>query len=190
MANITLILGTDSVSSSRVTINDNFSNINAELADIAGVLDTTNETITLAGAAAFGALNVASGKFIVNNTSANVNTPLTVAGRFTASADVKYSIRKIGPLSGTTDLPASGAFLHTTYVVDSVAIPSVTLNAGDEGQEIMIISAGGALNVSTTNISGATSITLNDKATLKLRCVDALWHIVSFNHKVASGDIS
>lgn len=98
MANITLILGTDSVSSSRVTINDNFSNINAELADIAGVLDTANETITLAGAASFGTLNVASGKLVVNNTSVSTNTALNVGGRLTASADVKYSIKKIGQI--------------------------------------------------------------------------------------------
>lgn len=190
MANITLILGTDSVSSSRVTINDNFSNINAELADIAGVLDTANETITLAGAASFGTLNVASGKLVVNNTSVSTNTALNVGGRLTASADVKYSIKKIGPLSGTNDLPAANAFSHATYVVDSVAITNATLNVGDDGQEIVIISSGGNLNISTTNISGVTQVTLKDKATLKLRFVDNVWHIVSFNHKVASGDIS
>jgi hypothetical protein len=181
MANITLILGTDSVSSSRVTINDNFSNINAELADIAGVLDTANETITLAGAASFGTLNVASGKLTANNTSVNVNAPLNISGRLTANADVKYSIRKIGPLSSTSDLPAANAFLYSTYVIDSVAIPSATLNVGDDGQEITIISAGGTVNLSVTNISGVTQVSLPDKATVTLRFVDTVWHIISAN---------
>lgn len=181
MANITLILGTDSVSSSRVTINDNFSNINAELADIAGVLDTTNETITLAGAAAFGALNVASGKLVVNNTAVNTTVALNVGGRLTANADVKYSIKKIGPLYNTSDLPAANSFLHSTYVIDSSVITSATVNLGDEGQEITIISSGGTVGLSVSNISGVTSIDLLDKATITLRFVDGMWHIVSAN---------
>lgn len=189
MANITLILGTDSVSSSRVTINDNFSNINAELADIASVLDTTNETIALSGSAAFGSLNIATNKFIANNTGVTSTIPVTVNETLTAGADVIYSIRKIGPITGTNDLPAANAFAHATYVVDSSSISSVNLNVGDAGQEIMIISTGGDLNVSTTNISGVTQVVLKDKATLKLRFVDNLWHIVSYNHKVTSGDI-
>jgi hypothetical protein len=182
MANITLILGTDSVSSSRVTINDNFSNINAELADIAGVLDTANETITLAGAAAFGSLNVAANKFIANNTNVISAVPLTVNETLTVGADVKYSIRKIGPSTGTSDLPAAGAFAHSTYIVDSSSILSVNLNLGVAGQEITIVSAGGTLSVSVTNISGATSVSLPDKATITVRFAEGFWHIVSANH--------
>jgi hypothetical protein len=182
MANITLILGTDSVSSSRVTINDNFSNINAELADIAAVLNTTNETITLAGAGAFGSLNVGSNKLIVNNTSATSNVPFTVAETLTVGADVVYSIKKIGPANGTNDLPAAGAFANSTYIVDSASISSVNLNVGDPGQEITIVSAGGTLTVSTTNVSGATSISLLDKATITVRFAENFWHIVSANH--------
>lgn len=182
MANITLILGTDSVSSSRVTINDNFSNINSELGDIAGVLDTANETITLSGAAAFGSLNVASNKLIVNNTSATSNVPLTINETLTMAADVIYSIRKIGPITGTSDLPAANSFLHATYVVDAASITSVNLNVGDAGQEITVAADGGTLTVSTTNVSGATSISLADKGTVTFRFVDAVWHIVGYNH--------
>ncbi len=189
MANITLILGTDSVSSSRVTINDNFSNINAELADIAGVLDTANETITLAGAAAFGSLNVASNKFIANNTGVTSAVPVIINETLTANADVKYSLQKIGPLANpsSNDLPAAGAFKHSTYVVDSSAISSVNLNPGSAGQEITIVSAGGALTVSTTNVSGATSISLVDKATITVRFVENFWHIIGYNHIAANG---
>ena len=46
MANITEILGTDSLSSSRITINGNFSSLNNELADVTTLLDTTTSTIT------------------------------------------------------------------------------------------------------------------------------------------------
>lgn len=182
MANITLILGTDSVSSSRVTINDNFSNINAELADIAAVLNTTNETITLAGAAAFGSLNVAGNKFIANSTSVTSTVPVIVNETLTAGADVVYSIRKIGPANGTNDLPAANAFAHSTYIVDSSSIANVNLNVGDPGQEITIVSAGGTLGVNVLNISGATSVSLPDKATITVRFAEGFWHIVSANH--------
>jgi hypothetical protein len=181
MANITLILGTDSVSSSRVTINDNFANINQDLASIAGVLDTTNETITLAGASAFGSLNIASNKFIANSTGVTSTVPVTINSTFKANADVAYSIRKIGPLTGTTDLPAANAFLHSTYIVDSATINSVNLPIGNAGQEITIVANGGTLSVQAVNVSGATSISLADKATLTIRFAEGFWHIVS-NH--------
>ena len=47
MANITEILGTDSVSSSRPVINSNFELLNDELASVTGLLDPT--TAVLAG---------------------------------------------------------------------------------------------------------------------------------------------
>lgn len=176
MANITLILGTDSVSSSRVTINDNFANINNDLASIAGVLDTTNETITLAGASAFGSLNIASNKFIVNSTAVTSAVPVTVNSTFTANADVAYSVRKI---ANGSDLPAANAFLHSTYVIDASTINSVNLQKGNIGQEITIVSDGGTVNIDTANVSGATSISLLDKGTLTVRFIDTHWNIVS-----------
>lgn len=182
MANITLILGTDSVSSSRVTINDNFANINDELANIAAVLDTTNETITLAGAAAFASINIAAGKVIGNNTGLTSIVPLTVNETLNAGADVTYSTRKIGPVTGTSDLPAANSFAHSMYVVDASVISSVNLNIGDAGQEITVAADGGALSISTANISGATSVSLADKGTITFRFVDAVWHIVGSNH--------
>ena len=179
MANITLILGTDSVSSSRVTINDNFANINNDLASIAGVLDTANETITLAGAGALGSLNVATNKFIANSTAVTSAVPVTVNSTFTANADIAYSIRKIGPITGTSDLPTANAFLHSTYVVDASTINSVNLPVGNAGQEITIIAAGGTLSIDATHVAGATSISLADKATLTVRFVEGFWNIVS-----------
>jgi hypothetical protein len=184
MANITLILGTDSVSSSRVTINDNFSNINAELADINGVLDTSNETITLDGTGSFGALVIATNKFIANNTGAISNVPLTVNETLTAAADMIYSIRKIGAATGTSDLPAANSFAHSTYSVDSAAISSVNLNVGDAGQEITVVSDGGLLTINTTNVAGASSIELADKGSITFRFIDTMWNIVSYNHLV------
>ena len=179
MANITLILGTDSVSSSRVTINDNFANINHDLASIAGVLDTTNETITLAGASVFGSLNIASNKFIANSTAVTSAVPVTVNSTFTANADIAYSVRKIGPITGTSDLPAANAFLHSTYIVDAATINSVNLPIGNVGQEITIIAAGGILTVQAAHVAGATSISLADKATLTVRFAEGFWNIVS-----------
>lgn len=177
MANITLILGTDSVSSSRLTINDNFANINQDLASIAGVLDTANETITLAGASAFGSLNVAANKFIANSTGVTSTVPVTINSTFKANADVAYSI-----LAGITSLPAANAFLHSTYIIDSATVDNVNLPIGNAGQEITIVAAGGTLAVQADNVSGATSISLADKATLTIRFAEGFWHIVSNNH--------
>lgn len=179
MANITLILGTDSVSSSRLTINDNFANINQDLDSIAGVLDTANETITLAGASAFGSLNIAANKFIANSTGVTSTVPVTINSTFKANADVAYSIRKIGAITSTSDLPAANSFLHSTYIVDSSTVTSVDLQAGNPGQEITIVSNGGTLNVQSAIVSGLSSISLTDKSTLTVRFAEGFWHIIS-----------
>ena len=46
MANITEILGTDSLSGSRPTINSNFTALNNEIADITALIDPVTSTIT------------------------------------------------------------------------------------------------------------------------------------------------
>ena len=61
MASITTILGTHSLSSSRLTINNNFDNVNEELGLIANVLDTTNSTLLLTSSVGAGSLNINNG---------------------------------------------------------------------------------------------------------------------------------
>ena len=177
MATITTILGTDSVSSSRVTLNDNFAAINQELADIALLLDVLNETITLSGLAKFGSLNVANGKVIANSSALTAAVATTINEKFTIGQSVFFSTT-----TGVTSLPAAGAFNAATYVLDGATIGAtpVTLNAGLNGQEITLIVDGGTgTSISVANIAGPSSITIANKGTLTLRYVGAKWYVVS-----------
>ena len=49
MASITTILGTDSLASSRVVLNDNFSSLNDEIVEIGTLLNVATQTLTLSG---------------------------------------------------------------------------------------------------------------------------------------------
>lgn len=180
MATITTILGTDSVSSSRVTLNDNFAAINQELADIALLLDVLNETITLSGLARFGSLNIATGKVIATSSALTSNVATTINEKFTIAQSVFFSTT-----TGVTTLPAAGAFNSATYVLDgaSIAAATVVLNTGLNGQEITLIVDNnptvGGTTISAANIAGPTSVKIINKGTLTLRYVGAKWFIVS-----------
>jgi hypothetical protein len=180
MANITTILGTDSVSSSRVTLNDNFASINQELGQISALLDILNETITLSGLAKFGSLNIADGKLIANNTSITSTVATTINETFTMNQDVIYSV-----LTGVTSLPAAGSFNSSTYVLDAATIVSsgisqpLSLNAGLNGQEITLISDGDELSIAVNNINGPSAVTILNNGTLTLRCAGSKWYVVS-----------
>lgn len=180
MANITQILGTDSVSSSRVTLNDNFAAINQELADIAALLDILNETITLSGLAKFGSLNIANGKLLAGPSSITATVPTTINETLTVGQDMIFSVA-----TGVTTLPTAGNFASSTYVLDVATIISsgvtlpLVLNAGTNGQQITLVSDGGDIQIATTNVAGPSSIEIADKGTLTLRYVGAKWYVIS-----------
>lgn len=178
MANITNILGTDSVSSSRVIINDNFASINNELADIAGVLDTTNETISLSGAAAFGSVNIANNKVIMNATAFTTTLPTTINNKFTLGGASVQSIKNVN----TGDLPLAGQFAHYIYNIDGTAVTNVNLNTADAGQEIVIVAEGGDVTVDPTNIAGVTGLTVLNHGAISLKFLGTSWYIAgSYN---------
>ena len=183
MATITTILGTDSVSSSRVTLNDNFAAINQELADIALLLDVLNETIELSGLAKFGSLNIANGKVIATSSALTSAVATTINEKFTIGQSVFFSTT-----TGVTALPASGAFNSATYFLDgsTIAASPVTVNTGLNGQEITLIAdsnpTAGGTTISVANIAGPASIKILNKGTLTLRYVSSptpKWYIVS-----------
>jgi hypothetical protein len=171
MANITQILGTDSVSSSRVVINDNFTAINSDLADIAGLLNVTNQSIALSGSAAFGSVNVAAGKVVISNTALTSAVPTAINAKFTLGAGSNLSVKNIA--SG--DLPNANAFVHAIY---KIAVSSVNLNIGDEGQEIFLLSDNVSVAVSVTNIAGVTSLTIGANGGVSLKFAGTKWFIV------------
>ena len=92
MANITEILGTDSVSSSRPVINSNFELLNDELATVTGLLDPTTAVLSGLTNATTQELNVVNGStlFRVSTSGALIGTAAT----FSSSASFGGSIVK------------------------------------------------------------------------------------------------
>lgn len=176
MASITTILGTDSVSSSRIVLNNNFAAINSELSEIAGLLNTNAQTLTLTGLITGGTLKVNNGTidtFKVNNADAEVNVPTTFNQDLIIGNALIHSV-----YYNSTTLPAANAYTYTTYVLDATAplfANPVTLAAADNGQEITLVANGGTIDIDETNILGVTApIALSDAGSLTLRYIDDL----------------
>lgn len=174
MASITTILGTDSVSSSRIVINNNFAALNSELADIASLFDTNAQTLTLTGLITGGTLKVNNGTidtFKVNNADAEVNVPTTFNQDLIIGNALIHSV-----YYNATTLPAANAYAYTTYILDQSAplfATPVSLAAADHGQEITLIANGGSIDIDETNIAGVTSpIEIVDQGSLTLRWID------------------
>lgn len=176
MASITTILGTDSVSSSRIVINNNFAALNQELADIAALFDTNAQTLTLTGLITGGTLKVNNGTidtFKVNNADAEVNVPTTFNQDLIIGNALIHSV-----YYNATTLPAANSYVYTTYVLDATApafaSPS-SLAAADQGQEITLIANGGDISINGSNIVGMTSIfSIYDGGSVTLRWIDQL----------------
>jgi hypothetical protein len=176
MASITTILGTDSVSSSRIVINNNFAALNSELADIAALFNTNAQTLTLTGLITGGTLKVNNGTidtFKVNNADAEVNVPTTFNQDLIIGNALIHSV-----YYNATTLPAANAYVYTTYFLDATApafASPVVLSAADQGQEITLIANGGSIDINETNIAGVTApIVLSDTGSLTLRWIDDL----------------
>lgn len=183
MASITTILGTDSVSSSRIVINNNFAALNTELAEIANLFNTTSQTLTLTGLITGGTLKVNNGTldtFKVNNADAAVNVPITFNQDVTIAKGLMHSV-----YYNAATLPAANAYDYTTYVLDATALAfasPVSLAAADQGQEITLIANGGSIDIDNTNIAGVTAtIQISDMGSLTLRYIDnlSLFFVVS-----------
>lgn len=174
MASITTILGTDSVSSSRIVINNNFAALNQELADIAALFDTNAQTLTLTGLITGGTLKVNNGTidtFKVNNADAEVNVPTTFNQDLIIGNALRHSV-----YYNATTLPAANAYVYTTYILDQSAplfATPVSLAPADHGQEITLIANGGSIDIDETNIAGVTApIEIVDQGSLTLRWID------------------
>jgi len=180
MASITTLLITDSLSSSRIVINDNFAALNDELTDIAGLLDVSSQTLTLIGALNGGSLNIVSGgSNVFSATSSDViaAVPVTLEDSLTLEGSMMHSIS-----AGITTLPAVNSYLKTTYIIDSTAFTGAqVINAGNDGQNVTFIADGGDFTIDVTNIAGATSLVIHDNGTLTLRysSANSLWYIIS-----------
>lgn len=183
MANITEILGTDSVSSSRPVINSNFELLNDELASITALLDPTTSTLSNVTSVATGELTV-TGAATITTAAATFSVDAT----FNAAIKMGEKIVKSGTV-GSAAIPSTDydpvSIAAGTYFVDG----NFEIPGGPEGQEVTIICKTTSLNV----LAGAgaslavTSILLaGQNATVTLRCFNNTWFVISsYNATIA-----
>lgn len=185
MASITTILGTDSVSSSRIVINQNFDALNTELGDIAAVLNTTSSTLTLSGNITGGTLTINNGTidaFKVTTTEVIANVEATFNQKAFFTKGIVTSIEE-----NLTSLPTTG-YDANTYVLDAGQFTSpIVLAAAENGQEITIIPDGADISFDVTNIVGATAIDVVDGGSITFRysgSLDKFYVISAMNSTV------
>ena len=186
MANITEILGTDSVSSSRPIINSNFELLNDELASVVALLNPVTNTLSGVTSATTEQLNVVDGTTLlaVSTSGMQVGT----AANFTSTTTLGGKIIKSGVV-GTAATPATNlapsVLDKSTYFIDG----AFSIPTGVDGQEVTLINAGGSAIAVNANSGqgaalGATSIQLDGlNSTITLRCFSTVWYVIS-SHKV------
>lgn len=180
MANITEILGTDSVSSSRPTINSNFELLNDELASVIALINPTVKTATGLNNVVTKALTVSDGTNLLVVGTAGI----TVSTNSTFSNNVSFggSIVKAG-VAGTFAAPTaannpSEITKGSYFINDTFNLPQAI-----DGTEVTLINSAAASNavVAGTGASlGATSVALDNlNSTITLRCFENKWYIIS-----------
>lgn len=182
MATITTILGTDSLSSSRIVINDNFTAINDQVEDLANLLDVSSETLTLTGTVNAAGISLASGgtnRLIVNGSGITLGLETTVEDTLILNAGLRHSVTT----SAITAMPAAQSYALSTYIIDgtagAIAAGANVVEAGEEGQNITLIADGDDVEIDVTNITGPTAVTILQNGTLTLRWHDGAWYIIS-----------
>ena len=151
MASITTILGTDSVSSSRIVINNNFNALNSELGDIASVLNTTTQTLALTGEIKGGTLKVVNTSSV--NTLEVTNTDITARLETTFTEAVTFDKAIIENIeTGVTTFPT--VYDAATYVLTAGSFTSaIAMPAAQTGQKITFVISG------TPTLTGTGTIT-------------------------------
>ena len=110
MATIYTIKGTDSISSSRLNINDNFDNLNTELSSIAVFFGITAGNLTLAGIVQ--AANIIATSAITAGTTLTVTGASTLNGDLITGGKVRYSIATVA-----ADLPTATNFDKSIFLM-------------------------------------------------------------------------
>jgi hypothetical protein len=183
MASITTILGTDSVSSSRIVINNNFASLNNELADISVALNADNGTLTLGGLISGGTLKISSNGgdlFRVNETNVKVNLPIEFDNNVIIKRGIIQQVQSI-KLS-VASLPSAGTpYNSSTYLLDASDFSNViSLSAAEEGQEITLIPVEESIILDNTNIFGPTqNVIILQNGSITLRYISGDFYIVS-----------
>lgn len=201
MANITEILGTDSLSSSRITLNENFNALNDDIFNLVNLVDIDNSTIQNVTSINSEALTLEDGATSIFNgdaTSINIGVSTSFNGEANSVTVegllIQDSVK--GSFANPYDLgsDSSGSLLYRTYFINT---GTVNLPAGVEGQEVTFISANDTGIVLTSNnnsvLGGFTAIqlgTVNSSgdmvgkgSTVTLRFLNGQWSIIA-EHRI------
>lgn len=170
---VTEILGTDSLSSSRITLNDNFTSLEDEITNLKGYLDPTAGT--LSGVTVSTSQLSVDGGTSINSTSATIGVATTI----NASAGFGAGIIKSG-VSGSAASPITTnltTFAHSTYFIDPTSGLTIDTTATD-GAEITLIST--SAGTVTGTFGGGTVATFGTaNQALTLRSFNSVWYVIS-----------
>ena len=187
MANITEILGTDSLSSSRPTINSNFTAINDEIADITALIDPITSTISGIDSISAEQITLATVSGGVTSQILQIDSTAAVIN-VTASYSEDVTFQKVVKKTGKLGSGGSGAGSTSTApdfstISTFFANVSFQLPAGTEGQEINVISTNPA-GVTITTGTGLMSVVslvlngLNSSVTMKYFSANNTWYVI------------
>jgi len=182
MASITTLLGTDSLASSRIVLNDNFASINDDLIEVRDLLDVNSQTLTLTGDVNAKQLNLRNGGvnlFTVNTSDITASLPFTMEDSLIVGAGLEKSIAAVAVM------PTASAYAKSTYVLDGTALTGTNLVAdGNAGQEVTFIGSNlvnsAVITIDPSNIAGATAVSIAINGTLTLRFYNGMWYIISY----------
>ena len=177
---VTEILGTDSLSSSRLTLNDNFLSLEDEITDLKGYLDPTAATLS---GVTLNTTQIEIGSSAISNTAASFGVATTINANIQLGAAIIYS-----GVNGSAAAPLTGnitTFAHSTYFID----PSAGMEIGNtsiDGTEITLISMG--IGNITGNFGGTNLIHFaGANETITLRSVNSIWYVMGGTQMGAQG---
>lgn len=172
MATITLIQGTDSLSASRVTLNDNFTALNDELGLVTALLDPTTSNLSNVNNIDTATLDVDGGSAASFASTGNVLAVDTdVDGLLKVNAGATFAAETIA-----TVMPGAGAYTASSYIVQ---IANASLDVAEEGQEITLIADGLTVTVDTNLIAGVGTLVLDPGQTATLRYHGGSWYLIA-----------
>ena len=177
---VTEILGTDSLSSSRITLNDNFVELQDRIDDISTYLDTTAQTLT--------GVSISATQITVSGTAGflSVETDeLTVL----ASTDMQGGVKRTGVTGSMSNGVTSILEPYTSniYFVDGTSGPMAlpTSQSTTHGTEILLIAANaGTHTFDSSNIAGISTAEFTGQGQIvELRAIDSgngsiWWYVV------------
>ena len=177
MASITTILGTDSLASSRILINDNFSSLDDNLDQVTGLLNVQTQSLALTGSVSASELNLTNGGsnlFVVNTSNITASLPVTLENTLILEGGLRHSVAAVSAV------PTAGNYEKSTYLLDASGLAQpLVFPAGDDGQEVTIIADGSNVQLDVNNIAGPTAATILPNGTLTMRYYNGLLYLIS-----------